>query len=126
MEWIIDLRTRWPLKSAWILMAAISSLVSRSPCLDDGVDEAATSVLFTELVVSFIEIASSVEVLARALGWGKLMSLCDVLGDFLRTKLTLFRGSLNVLRVFSFLEIDTWLLSISSARLACRIRLLVV
>lgn len=84
-------------------MAAISSLV-RSFFLDiDGIDELATPMAFSKIAVSSVVISSSVELLAHVLVCDKMISLCDVLRNFLRTPLNKFWDIRIVLRALSFL-----------------------
>jgi hypothetical protein len=101
-------------------MAAIPSLVKYSFVGDDSVD-GVVSLASSKLIVSSVTVASSVEILAQGLLWGKMISLCGVFLNFLRTMENRFRDTLTVLCLFSFfLELDTRFLSDPNARLACQ------
>jgi hypothetical protein len=102
-------------------MAAISSLVKYSFFGDiDSVDGVA-SLASSKLIISSVTAASSVEILAQGLVWGKMISLFGVFRNFLRTMSNRFRDTRIVLGLFSFLPVlDTRLLSDRNARLACQ------
>lgn len=92
-------------------MDATSSLVKYSFVGDDSVDGVASSAS-SKLIVSSVTVASSVEILAQGLLWGKMISLFGVFRNFLRTMSNRFRDTCTVLGLFSFfLVIDTRLLS---------------
>ena len=104
-------------------MAATSFSV-KSFFLEDCVEEAAPLV-FSKLIVSSGTNVLSVELLAQVLVWDKMISLCGVLRNLLRTMLNQFCDICVVLRWFSlFLELGTRLLSDKNDRLACQISLL--